>query len=352
MSASIQEALRVSDNDYSAQAHTFAVATGGQDLVFGGPWRANGAEKPHGSVSVVIATYNGHRTLPVTLAALSRQRHRDFEVIIVDDGSTFPLKAVVLKAGLDVPVTLVRLPDNGGLSRARNIGIQCAQGSSLIFMDDDMLVSDDLTGFLASRQSHTEGCVLVGFREDVHDDRFFGPPGPPPQPERDWRMHSNAVGECLLLAADQDAPRTARTEFRLVQESSHFREFGRGRVIGFWDLPCMVTGHSICVKRSDVVSAGGFAEGWFSGWGIEDLAFGALMAARGHFVVPTLSWSSFHLQHEGRKVSRAEEQRQMRHNFSRYLEYIREPVRGRKLPRHPVRRVLESAGLTVGELVG
>jgi cellulose synthase/poly-beta-1,6-N-acetylglucosamine synthase-like glycosyltransferase len=66
------------------------------------------------AVSVVMASYNGDRTLPATLAALERQRYRNFEVMVVDDGSTTPLEPVVRSAGLTVPVTVVRSPTNRG----------------------------------------------------------------------------------------------------------------------------------------------------------------------------------------------------------------------------------------------
>lgn len=336
--SSILEAMFNAHNDYSSVEHDFVSSTG-QDLcrVVG-----NCPTDPtvNESLSLVIASFNGHGTLPATLATLQKQRYRNFELVLVDDGSRPSLAELVSGVGFPFPVTVVKMLNNCGLSVARNVGVQCAEGNVVVFIDDDMLVPPAMTYCLALRHAHTLGCVFVGFREDISEDVFFDPQGRQPCIQADWRFRSvDDSGSWVFLAADQQAPRSDRRSFAPIAETAKFKKFGNCRVVGFWDLPGMVSGHSMCARKSDVVTAGGFAEGLFRGWGVEDLAFGALMAARGHFIVPALEWVSFHLRHQGRKVSRAEEWKEMQRNFDCYLRYVREPVGDQRFPYHRIRSV-------------
>jgi GT2 family glycosyltransferase len=93
------------------------------------PFPANG---PLPKVSVVVCTYNGSRTISETLTHLRRVDYPDFEVIVVDDGSTDATPSIV--AGH--PVRYVGT-ENRGLSTARNTGLQAAQGEIVVYLDDD-----------------------------------------------------------------------------------------------------------------------------------------------------------------------------------------------------------------------
>jgi GT2 family glycosyltransferase len=346
--SSIFEAMLNTDNDYSASERAFASSTG-QDLcrVAGNCVADSGVDE---TISVVIASFNGHGTLPATLASLQQQQYRNFELVLVDDGSWPSLIELVSDVGLSVPVTLVRILHNRGLSVARNVGVQCAEGNTVIFIDDDMLTPSTMTYCLALRNAHTSGCVFVGFREDIPKEIFFDPRSKRPRINGDWRFqntHDPSSG--IFLAANQRAPRSNRREFTPIAETANLKRLGNCRVVGSWDLPGMVIGHSICSKRRDIITAGGFAEGRFDGWGVEDLAFGALMTARGHFIVPALEWVSFHLRHQGRKVSRAEEWKEMQRNFERYLQYVQEPIEDQRFSYHRIRSV-QAAGTRILEV--
>ena len=91
-------------------------------------------------VSVIIPCYNCANLVEETLESLRNQTCRDFEIICVNDGSTDDTLAVLERwkecNGLDMQI--ISQP-NGGVSRARNAGIQAAQGEYLLFLDaDDM----------------------------------------------------------------------------------------------------------------------------------------------------------------------------------------------------------------------
>ena len=78
-------------------------------------------------ISVIIATYNWPEALHLVLCALNNQTDSNFEVIIVDDGSTEDTKAMIelFKAQANFPITHLWQEDIGfRAARARNLGIQ------------------------------------------------------------------------------------------------------------------------------------------------------------------------------------------------------------------------------------
>jgi len=112
-------------------------------------------------VSVIIPTHNRHDKLAETLALLREQRveANDYEIIVVDDGSTPP---VVLDQG--GPGPRIRLERTEGLERsaARNRGAAIATGELLIFVDDDMSVDSDFIGAHLSAHSDWPNALVVG----------------------------------------------------------------------------------------------------------------------------------------------------------------------------------------------
>ena len=86
-------------------------------------------------VSVVIPCYNGGRFIDQVLGSLARQTFRNFETIIVNDGSTEQATREKL-ASLDPSVRVIN-QDNKGLSGARNAGIAAARSDLVLVLDCD-----------------------------------------------------------------------------------------------------------------------------------------------------------------------------------------------------------------------
>jgi O-antigen biosynthesis protein len=99
------------------------------------------------SVSVVVASYNAARTLPACLESLTRLNYPDYEVVLVDDGSTDETALVVAKYP---SVRCLKHPRNLGLSEARNTGIQASAGSVIAFTDADCRADEDWLYYLVS----------------------------------------------------------------------------------------------------------------------------------------------------------------------------------------------------------
>jgi glycosyltransferase involved in cell wall biosynthesis len=85
-------------------------------------------------VSVIIPAFNAARWISQTLESVAAQTFEDLECVVVDDGSTDETADIVSRFGS--PVRLIRQP-NGGVARARNVGISNARGRYLAFLDAD-----------------------------------------------------------------------------------------------------------------------------------------------------------------------------------------------------------------------
>ncbi len=107
-------------------------------------------------ISVVIPCYNSHRYLAETIESVRVQSFRDFEIIVVDDGSNAPETVAFLNA-MPGDVRLVR-QDNRGLSAARNAGFAAARGEFVLPLDaDDRIEPRMLELCLAELEQSTAG---------------------------------------------------------------------------------------------------------------------------------------------------------------------------------------------------
>jgi GT2 family glycosyltransferase len=109
-------------------------------------------------VSVIVASYNGDRTLKACLESLQRLRYPDYEVILVDDGSTDSTPQI---AFLNPKVRCIRQEENRGLSAARNAGIAAATGEIVAFTDADCRADEDWLNYLVGDLLNS-GFVAIG----------------------------------------------------------------------------------------------------------------------------------------------------------------------------------------------
>ena len=85
-------------------------------------------------VSVVIPTYNSSQFIVETLESVFAQTYKDYEIIVVDDGSTDNTKEVLQPYTSRIKYIY---KENGGPASARNVGIKSAQGEYIAFLDSD-----------------------------------------------------------------------------------------------------------------------------------------------------------------------------------------------------------------------
>ncbi len=127
-------------------------------------------------VSVIICAYNAERTMDACLASLRHLNYPNYEVVVVNDGSTDRTLAITDEHGRrfaadpNAPPFVLVTQENKGLSAARNAGAAAATGEIFAYTDSDCVPDPDWLNFLVYKFVRG-GFVAVG-----------GPNFPPPEP--------------------------------------------------------------------------------------------------------------------------------------------------------------------------
>ncbi len=127
-------------------------------------------------VSVVVCAYNAERTMDACLESLRTMSYPNYEVVVVNDGSTDRTLAIThehqarYQADPDAPRFILVDQPNKGLSVARNVGAEAGTGDIIAYTDSDCVPDPDWLSFLVYRFVRS-GFVAVG-----------GPNFPPPEP--------------------------------------------------------------------------------------------------------------------------------------------------------------------------
>ena len=114
-------------------------------------------KKPWPLVSIVVCCYNAEPTLDECLQSLKELDYPAYEIIVVDDGSKDRTYEI---AGKYSNVRRIQVP-NGGLSRARNLGIEAARGEVVAFIDSDAYADPDWLYYMVSALDE-HGAAAVG----------------------------------------------------------------------------------------------------------------------------------------------------------------------------------------------
>lgn len=122
-------------------------------------------------VSVIIPVYNVEKYLEFCIKTFENQKLKDFELIVVNDGSTDSSKDILLKYknnhNLNMDIIEIQ---NQGVSVARNVGLSKAQGKYVCFVDSDDMVTEEYLSYLSKILEKNEDCdAVICQRRDVKD---------------------------------------------------------------------------------------------------------------------------------------------------------------------------------------
>lgn len=124
------------------------------------------SQKP--KVSICVPTYNRKKYLKETLESILAQTYKDYEIIVVDDGSTDGTEDMIRQLG--VPITY-HWQENGGDAAARNKLIELARGEYISFIDsDDLLFPDAVERLVKVVETEAEDVIAYGSYVRIDQD--------------------------------------------------------------------------------------------------------------------------------------------------------------------------------------
>lgn len=122
-------------------------------------------------VSIIIPTYNLENCIEKTLESIINQSSYNFEIILVDDGSTDKTIEKAFEIMSNHPKLSYKIisKENGGVSSARNRGLLEASGKYILFLDGDDLISKNLVQEINKRKD-TNSDILIWKYNTVSED--------------------------------------------------------------------------------------------------------------------------------------------------------------------------------------
>lgn len=112
------------------------------------------------TVSIIIPIYNAEKNLPRCIESVLKQEYTNFELILVDDGSSDSSGAICDEYREKEHRIRVIHKKNTGVSDSRNIGISMAQGEYIQFLDSDDWITSEATGLMV-RMAEEHHCDMV-----------------------------------------------------------------------------------------------------------------------------------------------------------------------------------------------
>ncbi|MCC0176632.1 glycosyltransferase [Waterburya agarophytonicola K14] len=123
---------------------------------------------PLPKVSVIIPSYNCDRYLPEAIDSVLRQTYKNYEIIVIDDGSTDNTSAAIKPYLAKIRYVY---QDNQGVSAARNCGLALAEGELIAFLDaDDLFLPDKLQQQVAVFEQHPDLAIVNSGYHVIQED--------------------------------------------------------------------------------------------------------------------------------------------------------------------------------------
>ena len=124
-------------------------------------------------ISVIVPFYNVENYADRCIDSIVNQTYKNLEIILVDDGSKDSSGLICDKWGLKDERIIVIHKENGGLSDARNVGIEHATGEYIAFIDSDDFIDNDMFTVLYNNLKKTNSQISICKYVQVFDNQKF-----------------------------------------------------------------------------------------------------------------------------------------------------------------------------------
>ena len=120
--------------------------------------------------SIIVPMYNAAKSIRLCLESILRQNFDDYEVIIINDGSTDDSESICREIANGNDKVLLYTFENGGVGKSRKRGIQRARGDFLVCVDVDDFISPDLLNTLAGIIEFQGDVELIRYHSNLIND--------------------------------------------------------------------------------------------------------------------------------------------------------------------------------------
>ena len=112
-------------------------------------------------ISVIIPVYNREKYVEECIRSLQNQSYKNYEIILIDDGSTDDTLAICRRLAAEIPAIRILEGTHAGVSKARNIGLEAARGDFVFFIDSDDIIHPGLLEILVKSLKETDATIAA-----------------------------------------------------------------------------------------------------------------------------------------------------------------------------------------------
>lgn len=260
-------------------------------------------------VSIIMPTYNKSSYLDLTLAAYTKQDYKNFEIVIIDDGSTDATSQVIKKYCEVLNINYIRFDSHTNASIARNYGLKSAKGTIIINVDDDRIpviafISEHVRFLRNNSDTVSIGCkysMLSIYNEELRINQAKLLDLIKRYPEIINKLKKKKqilIPDDIILDCDNQL-----SKYYLYEPPDNFsfiREVFGDNLDGFYFGWIMATGGNMAFNRSNAENI------WFDesyeGWGCEDCDFAYQLYLKGyrfHFQKDAINYHQEHPRKPG-----------------------------------------------------
>jgi len=242
--------------------------------------------------SIVIPTFQKKHNLKNTLLAFNHQMNLDFEILVIDDGSTDDTGVLITSlTGLKFPLSYFYLArdERSCSAKTRNYGLQKARGRIVIFLDDDMIVSPDFITEQGRYHQKNGNILLLGGRYNLN--------------------HVPEENELIEELPFNNLLRRNREDIN-ASEIRHFIFYESSYNFSILPYPWLFAYSCNMSARKDLlIEIGGFDENYIT-WGFEDIDLGYRIYKKGVKILYNHKLEAIHQFHgfmesDGEKVNKS-----------------------------------------------
>jgi glycosyltransferase involved in cell wall biosynthesis len=196
--------------------------------------------------SIVVPLWNNRDTVRETVGSVLAQTYDDFELIVVDDGSTDD--SVDMLAGIDDPRLRILRQSNGGAGLARNAGIAAAKADWIAFLDaDDLWLPDHLAELDRIRTRFPQAGLIGTAYVQTDGSGSYQPPRPGPGTLREINLFDRiGRGEPVLWTS------SAAVSRRTIEDLGDFPAERLGQDMRYWMRIALARPVAVSTRRTAV----------------------------------------------------------------------------------------------------